>query len=61
MYFTPQGISDGAMNSRILTATALTNAMNAGDVGMFDLHFAFNCSKTSVATYLLGTPFSTGG
>ena len=61
VFFTPQGIQDGAMNSRILTTTALTNAMDAHDVEMFDLHFAFNCSKSSVATYLLGTPFTTGG
>jgi hypothetical protein len=57
--FTPQGFADGAINTRILTESALDAAIAAGDVTPpIDLNFAFNCSMTSVTTYLNGTPLS---
>ena len=58
--FTPHGFGDGAINTRILTLSALNAAISAGDVAPpIDLDFAFNCSSVSSATYLKGTPFST--
>jgi hypothetical protein len=58
--FTPKGFQDGAINTRILTLSALNDAITAGDVAApIDFHFAFNCSATSSATYLKGTPFTT--
>ena len=57
--FTPQGFSDGAINTRILTLSALNAAIKAGDVAQpINFNFAFNCSSVSAATYLKGTPYS---
>jgi hypothetical protein len=57
--FTPHGIADGAMNTRLLTLSAVWAAKNAGDVFVSPtVLLAFNCSKTSMATYLKGTPYS---
>jgi hypothetical protein len=57
--FTPQGQADGALNTRILTLSALNAAAAAGDVFISPQSIlTFNCSKTSLATYLKGTPIS---
>ena len=56
-FFTPKGISDGAMNTRILTLQQLTNAQAAGDVtGFVDTGIYFNCSVVSSPVYMNGTP-----
>jgi hypothetical protein len=54
--FTPQGVSDGAVNTRLTTDTAIMAAQRAGDVDVFDLGFAFNCSVVSASLYWKGTP-----
>jgi hypothetical protein len=56
--FTPQGFGDGAINTRILTLTQLDAAVANGDVVEIDIGFSFNCSITSVTTYLKGTPLA---
>ena len=58
-FFTPQGIADGAMNTRILTLDALKTAQAAGDVSPFvDTGIYFNCSVVSSAVYMNSTPLS---
>jgi hypothetical protein len=58
-FFTPQGVRDGASNTRILTLAQLTAAQTAGDVtGFVDTHIYFNCSAVSGAVYTNGTPLS---
>ena len=58
-FFTPQGQSDGAMNTRILTLADLTAAQKAGDVTPFvDTHIYFDCSAVSGAVYSGATPLS---
>jgi hypothetical protein len=58
-FFTPQGIEDGASNTRILTLAQLTAAQNIGDVtGFVDTHIYFDCSAVSGAAYMNGTPLS---
>lgn len=60
VFFTPQGIADGADNSRILTLDQMWAAVNAGDAFFVpSIVLSFNCSSVSIATYLKGTPFST--
>ena len=54
--FTEQGFADGAINTRILTQTQLDAAVAAGDVVEFGPVLTFNCSRTSIRTYLNGTP-----
>jgi len=61
--FTPQGIADGAINNRILTLTALNDVVAKQDA--FETPFltpggpfSFNCSITSEATYVKGTPLT---
>jgi hypothetical protein len=57
--FTPKGISDGAMNHRILTLDELFAAQASGDVsGFIDTHIYFDCSAVSGATYNHGTPLN---
>lgn len=56
--FTQQGFADGAINTRILTKTQLDAAVTAGDVVEFGPVLTFNCSITSIATYLHGTPLA---
>ena len=56
--FTQQGFDDGAINTRILTLDQLNAAATNGDVVMSDVVLSFNCSITSRATYLHGTPLS---
>ena len=56
--FTPQGFGDGAINTRILTQTQLDAAVAAGDVVEVGPVLTFNCSVTSMTTYLKGTALS---
>ncbi len=58
-FFTPQGASDGAMNTRILTLDQLEAAQAKGDVTPFvDTHIYFDCSAVSGAVYVRSTPMS---
>lgn len=58
-FFTPQGIADGAMNTRILTLSELKAAQAAGDVTPFvDTHIYFMCSAVSGAVYAHSTPLT---
>jgi hypothetical protein len=56
--FTQQGFEDGAINDRILTLDQLSQALTAGDVMRIGPVTSFNCSITSAATYLKGTPLT---
>ena len=56
--FTDKGFGDGAINTRILTLAQLNAALAAGDVFPIGPVTSFNCSITSSATYLKGTPLS---
>ncbi|HEY6957197.1 MAG TPA: hypothetical protein VI814_00050 [Candidatus Limnocylindria bacterium] len=56
--FTPKGFGDGAINHRILTQTDLDAALTAHDVFEIGPVVTFNCSITSIATYLRGTALS---
>jgi hypothetical protein len=56
--FTPQGFEDGAINNRILTLDQLNGALTNGDVTFIGPVTSFNCSITSAATYLKGTPLT---
>ena len=56
--FTQQGFSDGAINRRILTLASLNAAKAAGDIQAIDTGIVFNCSATSVTSYLRGTPLT---
>jgi len=59
VFFTPQGFADGAINTRILTETQMDAAIAAGDLLEAPAPvFSFNCSRTSVVTYLHGTLYS---
>lgn len=60
VFFTPKGIADHADDTRILTLDQMWAAARAGDaVVVPSIVLSFNCSATSVATYLMGTPYST--
>lgn len=54
--FTPQGVSDGASNTEVLTLQAIQAGMLGGDLfpQAIDSGIVFNCSITSEATYLHG-------
>ena len=56
--FTQQAFADGAINNRILTLDQLETALTAGDVVAIGPVTSFNCSITSAATYLKGTPLT---
>jgi len=56
--FTPKGFGDGAINTRILTETQLDAAVANGDAFEIGPVVSFNCSITSITTYLKGTPLS---
>jgi hypothetical protein len=56
--FTPQGFADGAINDRILTLDQLNAALDAGDAITIGPVTSFNCSITSAANYLKGTPLT---
>jgi hypothetical protein len=63
VFFTAQGVADGAINHRILTLTELNAAVARHDAFTAPLmtpsgQFSFNCSITSEATYVKGTPLS---
>jgi hypothetical protein len=58
-FFTPKGIQDSAMNTRILTLADLEKAQARGDVsGFVDTGIYFNCSVVSSPVYMNGTPLS---
>jgi hypothetical protein len=54
--FTAQGVSDGAVNTRLTTDAAIDAAFAAHDAMTVDLGFAFNCSVVSASAYWHGTP-----
>jgi hypothetical protein len=56
--FTEQAFADGAINNRLLTLAQLNAALAAGDVITIGPVTSFNCSITSAATYLKGTPLT---
>ncbi len=56
--FTDKGFADGAINNRILTLDQLNKALTAGEVVPIGPVTSFNCSITSITTYLLGTPLT---
>jgi hypothetical protein len=56
--FTQKGFTDGAINSRILTLTQLDAAVTNLDAFKLDIGFSFNCSITSITTYVKGTPLT---
>lgn len=56
--FTQKGFADGAINHRILTLDGLNAAKSNGDVQAIDTGIVFNCSSTSISTYLKGRPLS---
>jgi hypothetical protein len=52
-------MQDGAMNTRLLTLSALKAAQAAGDVTPFvDSGIYFDCSATSGAVYQNATPLT---
>ena len=58
-FFTPQGMRDGAMNTRILTLDQLKVAQAKGDVsGFADTGIYFDCSVVSSPVYMGGTPLN---
>ena len=58
-FFTPQGVQDGAMNTRILTLGQLEAAQARGDVTPFvDTHIYFDCAAVSGAVYTRATPLN---
>jgi len=54
--FTPQGLADGATNTRLTTDTAIEDAVAAGDAIEIDLGFAFNCNVVPESLYWRGAP-----
>ena len=58
-FFTPQGVKDGASNTRILTLADLKAAQGRKDVGPFvDTGIYFMCAAVSGAVYRGGTPLT---
>jgi len=58
-FFTPKGVTDGAMNHRILTLTDLRAAQARHDVSPdVDTGIYFNCSAVSGGVYQSATPMS---
>lgn len=58
-FFTPHGIQDGAMNTRIVTLAQLEAAQTAGDVsGFVDTGIYFNCSVVASPVFMNGTALS---
>lgn len=58
-FFTPKGMSDGAMNTRILTLDALRAAQAHGDVTPdVDTGIYFYCSAVSGAVFQSATPLT---
>jgi len=54
--FTPQGISNGAINNRILTLDQMNNAIEAGDAFTVQTPIVFNCQVVSPRVYFKATP-----
>jgi len=54
--FTPQAVSDGAVNTRLTTDAQIQAAVAAGDAIAIDLGIAFNCSVVPASLYWKGTP-----
>ena len=54
--FTAQGFTDGAINNRLMTISAIEAAETAGDVFEISTPITFNCSIVSQTVYNLGTP-----
>ncbi len=58
-FFTEQGVTDGAMDTRIVTLDQLKAAQAKGDVTPFvDTHIYFECAAVSGAVYQNSTPLS---
>jgi hypothetical protein len=56
--FTPQGVSDGAINNRLMTLQDVANAVTNGDAFEVSTPIVFNCSIVPLTVYLRGTPLS---
>jgi len=56
VFFTHDGFTNGAINTRITTLTQLQALVNSGYVAIGDTPITFHCSRTSEATYDKGTP-----
>lgn len=56
--FTPKGVGDGSINTRVLTLTKVSSLLAAGDAVLIDTPITFNCSAVSEVVYLSGTPLS---
>jgi len=56
--FTPKGVADGSINTRVLTLAQISSLLAAGDAFLADTPITFNCSAVSEAVYLHGTPLS---
>lgn len=54
--FTPQGLADGAADTRLTTDGQIEAAVDAGDAMAIDLGFAFNCNVVPESLYWRGTP-----
>jgi hypothetical protein len=54
--FTQKGFADGAINTRLMTLSAIQTAEAAGDVFPIDTPITFNCSIVSQTVFNLGTP-----
>lgn len=54
--FTPQGVTDGAVNTRLTTDTAIKAAIAAKDAVAVDTHITFICSVVPATVYWKGTP-----
>lgn len=54
--FTPQGVADGAVNTRLTTDAAIKAAIAANDAVPIDIGISFNCSVVSATVYWKGTP-----
>jgi len=56
VFFTHDGFTSGAINTRITTLSQLQTLANNGMVAIADTPITFHCSSTSRATYDKGTP-----
>jgi hypothetical protein len=62
LFFTDQGVTDGAINHRMTTLTDVQTAISNGDVEQLTLTpAAFKCASVSVAVYNHGTPVAPAG
>jgi hypothetical protein len=56
--FTPQGFSDGAINTRITTLSQITGLVANGDAVVAPTPIVFNCQIVSQTVYDRGAPLS---